>query len=114
MSTYEGICKYCGSMQPIIAENQFEADKLISKTCNCKGAEEEEKIERICENAEAIAEGLEPAVKDMLTTVGCMIHKGVMNKVSVKVENITLTVSINSNDQVVFSRKETTEKKLQD
>lgn len=112
--TYEGTCKYCGSMQPILAVSQEEADNLISRTCSCDGAAEEERVDRICKNAEEISKGLEAPIKDILATIGCLVQQGVMNKATFKVENVTLTVSINANDQVKFKRKETSEKELQD
>lgn len=112
--TYEGICKYCGEIQPIMARSQEEADMLISRTCKCNGAEEEGKRDRICVNAEKITEGLDPAITSMMATIGCFIQSGIISKATIKVENITLSVSINSNDQVKFKRKETNEKELQD
>lgn len=112
--TYEGICKYCGEIQPIMAQSQEEADMLISRVCKCRGAEEEDKRDRICANAEEITEGLDPAITSMMATIGCFIQSGVISKATIKVENITLSVSINSNDQVKFKRKETCEKELQD
>lgn len=112
--TYEGICKYCGSMQPVMARDQAEADMLISRMCTCKGAEEQDKRDRICANASEITEGLDPAITSMMATIGCFVQSGIISKATIKVENITLNVSINANDQVKFKRKETSEKELQD
>lgn len=39
--TYEGVCRYCGQLQTVIANSQEEADHIITETCNCQGAEYE-------------------------------------------------------------------------
>lgn len=114
MGTYEGICKYCGNVQPIMASSQEEADMLISKACSCNGAEAEDKFDRICKNAKEITEGLEPAITDAMITLGRFIQYGIIDKVTIKVQDATLTISTNAHDQIKFKRKETAEKELLD
>ena len=35
MNTYEGVCRYCGSMINIMANSQEEADRLATESCKC-------------------------------------------------------------------------------
>ena len=36
MNTYEGVCRYCGSMINIMANSQEEADRLATESCKCE------------------------------------------------------------------------------
>lgn len=114
MNTYEGICRYCGDMKLIIAESQEAADNIISAGCSCGGADEDQKIKKICENAKEIAEGLEPIITDILCTLGALMPKEVLSKVTLDIGHVKITAQINSKGQVKFKRKETKEKELQD
>ena len=35
MNTYEGVCRYCGSIVSIMADSQEEADQLVTEKCTC-------------------------------------------------------------------------------
>lgn len=50
MGTYEGICRYCGSIVSVIAKSQEEADVIASKECGCEGGVLEAKREKLLEN----------------------------------------------------------------
>lgn len=37
MMTYQGVCKHCGWIQPVMAESQEAADAIIARKCSCWG-----------------------------------------------------------------------------
>ena len=43
MNTYDGRCLYCGIVQPIMAESQEEADRLITKNVTAAVQQNREK-----------------------------------------------------------------------
>ena len=55
MDTYQGTCKYCGEVKPIMAESQEEADERVSKDCTCGGAKSEEIKAKLMANINFIA-----------------------------------------------------------
>lgn len=55
MDTYQGTCKYCGEVKPIMAESQDAADERVSKDCTCGGAKLEELKARLMANINFIA-----------------------------------------------------------
>ena len=50
MANFEGVCKYCGNMQPILAADQIDANLKISETCKCKGYLKEKQHDRMLKN----------------------------------------------------------------
>lgn len=50
MGTYEGTCRYCGSLVSVIANSQEEADMVASKECGCENGILEMKREKLFEN----------------------------------------------------------------
>lgn len=50
MNTYEGTCRYCGNIQPVMAMDQIDADEKISEECSCGGAELEKREKRLMQN----------------------------------------------------------------
>ena len=88
MDTYQGTCKYCGEVKPIMAESQDAADERVSKDCTCGGAKLEELKARLMANINFIArrnEGKalnqlsEEQVK-MLKRAGSAIVDGILDK----------------------------------
>lgn len=57
MDTYQGTCKYCGAVQPIMAVSQEAADEEMSNTCDCRGAEMEQKQIMLMQQISYIAQG---------------------------------------------------------
>ncbi len=58
MDTYEGRCKYCGEIQPVMTMDQIDADEKISECCKCDGANFEKKKAQFPENLDyTIGEG---------------------------------------------------------
>lgn len=52
MNTYEGTCRYCGNIQPVMAMDQIDADEQISEKCSCGGAELEKRKKRLLQNVQ--------------------------------------------------------------
>ena len=57
MDTYQGTCKYCGAVQPIMAESQEAADEQISAKCDCGSASTAQKKAKLMERINYIAAG---------------------------------------------------------
>lgn len=55
MKTYQGVCKYCGNIQPVMASTQEEADEIVSGKCDCGVAKTEEKKTKLMERINYIA-----------------------------------------------------------
>ena len=54
MNTFEGVCRYCGSMVSILADSQEEADELVTRQCTCEASELEKKKARLMENIKEV------------------------------------------------------------
>lgn len=115
MTTFEGICKFCGSMQPVMAESQEEANVLVSKSCTCAGAEWEEKKEKLRQAIDDVAGegctiyGMRPMsepVADMLQEAGVQVMNGKISKVTVGVDGVNITINLSSKGQVKVKRTE--------
>ena len=55
MNIYQGICKYCGNTQPVMAESQEAANEIVSGKCDCGAAAAEEKKAKLMERINYIA-----------------------------------------------------------
>ena len=56
MNTYEGVCRYCGSIVSIMADSQEEADQLVTEKCTCEASELDRKRDCLMKNIEDIRE----------------------------------------------------------
>lgn len=115
MKTFEGICKFCGSMQPVMAGSQEEANVLVSKSCTCAGAEWEEKKEKLRQAIDDVAGegctiyGLRPMsepVVELLQDAGTQVMNGKISKVNVGVDGVNITINLSSKGQVKVKRTE--------
>ncbi len=100
MDTYEGVCKYCGETQPIMAMDQMDANEKISEQCACGGAEMERRKNRLLENvketagAEAANFGhkqLAPEQEKLIEEMALAVFHGHAAKVTCKFEGTTIT-----------------------
>lgn len=89
MDTYQGICKYCGEQQPIMAEDQTDADEQVSNKCDCGGAAKEQIKAKLMSRIIYIAKGdydptftelSEPMIK-ILKTAGNDILEGMYGQI---------------------------------
>lgn len=98
MNTYEGICKYCGSLMSVIAVSQEAANMVASKNCTCDGARMEEKRERLVANIETICEGGRGMRKMEIQEVEALKHMAMyvlqedVDSISVSYEHSTIKV----------------------
>ena len=115
MNTYEGECKYCGNIQPIMAMDQTDADEKISEQCECKGAEREREKEMLLQNLEdmigesAIESGfhpVEPEQKEILENMALAVFYGKLKSVSAKIGGSTISI-VRAADKTKIKRAET-------
>lgn len=77
MDTYQAKCKYCGNEQPIMAENQEDADEEMSNKCECGSASTEQKKAKLMERINYICKGAyNPALIELTLDQTEMIRQG--------------------------------------
>lgn len=115
MSTYEGVCKYCGSIQPIMAMDQTDADEKISMECSCGGAELERRLNCLKQNIkmiageEAVEFGYRPLSEDQEQLVEDMafaVFHGKAEKITLKIENVNISIK-DADGRVKIQRSDT-------
>ena len=89
MNTYEGVCRYCGSIVSIMANSQEEADQLVTEKCTCEASELDRKrdclmknIEDICENSQSMR-AMEREEIDAVLLIGAQMFKADINSVQI-------------------------------
>lgn len=116
MMTLEGVCRYCGNMQPVMAADQIDADNKISEACSCGGEEKEKRRLRVLENIETIAgeaaanmgfNAVDADILYWLKRAGEMILDGGMDKASAEVDGTKIVITINSKGDVKIKRSRT-------
>lgn len=116
MMTLEGVCRYCGNMQPVMAADQIDADNKISEGCSCGGAAKERRKIRVLENIEAIAGeeavnmGFAAVNGDTLLWLkraGEMVLNGEMDKASTEIDGTKITIAITRKGDVEIKRSRT-------
>ena len=121
MSLFEGTCKYCGSVQPIMAADQIDADEKVSDDCECGGAELDNKRKAMYKNLDAVCgedavkAGMAPLDEEQMEIakyVGNAVLKGQLTSASLKINNTTLSFNIaldklkvSRNKKIKFSRE---------
>jgi len=117
MGNYEGICRYCGTVddRQRIAASQEEANNLFSMECECDGAELAEKRLRMNMNINelfrelASQHGLKkiplPGV-ELIRVIGEMVLTGQINSAVVDAKGVKVNVSLGKED-VKLKRTET-------
>jgi hypothetical protein len=110
---YEGICKYCGQITPVLANTQKEADMLVTEECDCTGADAKKRKEAVEKNAELIVENKDEDIINILRTAGMMILEGRINQLTLSVGEVKYKVGENSKGQIKFTRTKTKQEELQ-
>lgn len=117
MDTYSGVCKYCGSVQPIMAMDQADANKKISEECACGGATREKRLERLKQNVREVAgeeavefgyRQLSESQEELVEALALAVFDGKAEKITFKTENVN--ISIKDNDGRVKIRRSDTNK----
>ncbi|MDD2218242.1 MAG: hypothetical protein PHX63_07435 [Eubacteriales bacterium] len=101
METYQGICRYCGEIQPVMAVDQVDADNKISDTCACGGATTEKRrkamnknIEKICGSG-AVGCGfyeVEPYTREIINKAAEAVLLGHISAAGLELEDSTLSI----------------------
>lgn len=121
MNTYEGQCKYCGNIQPIMAMDQIDANEKISEQCECKGAERERKKEMLLQNLEdvtgenAIELGFRPVgpeQKEILENMALAVFYGKLKSASTKIGGSTISI-VHAADKTKIKRTDTKSQQLE-
>ncbi len=115
MMTYQGTCKHCGWVQPVMAESQEAADGIIEKKCSCGGYERGSRLLQL--NAalrDTVGEecgvyDLQPLEEDIVTflyTAGALVVDNRIQKMPVDVDGATVKISVSPKGVVKVDRKE--------
>ena len=116
MNTYEGKCKYCGQIQPVMASSEAAADEIITRKCECGAAQREMRVEQLRLNINDVAgEGcgiyghdpLEARTVDFLNVVAVMVMDDEIQQASITTAGTKITISANSKGAVRIRRTST-------
>lgn len=116
MMAMEGRCRYCGTIQPVMAADQIDADNKISADCSCGGSAREKKRLQILDNIDAIAGedaasmGFSSVHGDTLLWLkraGEMILDGIVDKIGVEIDGTKITIAITGKGDVKIKRSQT-------
>ena len=111
---YDGVCRYCGKIERIIAESQDTADNLVTERCNCMGATIDRRLEANEKNARAISQGEPSEITDMLIRLANMILYKKISAVQISIEKTKYKIAENGKGQIEFTKTETEQTKLQE
>lgn len=115
METYQGICIYCGTVQPVMAKSQSDADSIITRKCSCGGYEHETRISQLdaallnTVGEECSIYNMEPLdieVVNFLREAGVRVADNLIQRISVNVNGSTVKISVNSKGVVKVDRVE--------
>lgn len=120
--SHEGICKYCGNIQPVLAVDQIDADNKISDSCVCGGAAKERQWNGILKNIEAllgdkaVERGFVQAQPEQIDLVKHAAHEileGNIGKASMSIENTTVSITVTGKGFIKLSRQYTKQTALE-
>lgn len=115
MNTYEGECKYCGNIQPIMAMDQTDADEKISEDCTCGGAERERRKTVMIQNLENVIgknagesgfKQVEPEQEGIITEMALNVFHGILRSANCKIGNSVINIT-NTAGKVKIKRTDT-------
>ena len=115
MTTYQGVCKHCGLIQPVMAESQEAADAIIARKCSCGGYEREGRLLQLKEALLGTVgedcsiydlQPLEEDVVDFLYAAGVLVVENRMQKISVEVDGTAIKIGVNAKGAVKVTRGE--------
>ena len=114
MSTLVGKCKYCGTEQTVIADNQKDADRQVTDACGCDGVDIARKKEQLHIICDAIAgelapdngfDAVSPEIYPTILEIGDTVVEGKFAAASIKVDGTVISFSRNSKGKVQANRK---------
>lgn len=115
MQTFEGTCRFCGQIQPVMAESFEAADLIVTDRCNCDGAALEKRKACLRENIVEVAGSgcekygfnpLDIEIIDLIYAAGVMVMNDEVQQISICADGTVVKISINTKGQVKVTRKE--------
>lgn len=85
MNTYEGVCRYCGSIINIMANSQEEADRLATESCKCEASELDRKRDCLMKN-------MEREEIDAVLLIGDQMFKADINSVQIGFDHSSIRI----------------------
>lgn len=113
---FEGICRFCGQIQAVKAQDQAEADEIATKHCNCDDSKRYQKAEKLKDNLNLIAGdgctafGYLPVKDNVLMSIidiSNLVIDGAAQAISINVDNTVIKISANTKGDIKANRKET-------
>jgi|GEM_PF-3476118 len=113
--TLEGICKYCGNKQPVMAADQKDADIKITNECDCGGAKKEKTHKAMLKNLENTVgdkaseygfREVSPQQRKAIDALAEAVFNEHIEKASINVDHTVLTIAM-VKDKVRIIRKKT-------
>lgn len=111
---FEGVCRYCGEINPIMAADQRDADLKISDKCSCGGVKIEKKIiclrksiEEFCGNETKTANFamVDRQVVEQLKNMGELVIKQKIQEITIKVNGETIKIKATQSYGAKIERK---------
>jgi len=102
MQVFDGRCKFCGRIQPIMAMDQIDANEKITDECPCGKAVMERKEKSLYQKLsfaigdDAEKAGLQrvsPEQEELITKAALAVLYEVMDKVTFKVDGMTVSIT---------------------
>lgn len=115
MNIFEGVCRYCGDVKPVMANSQEEADDAISTKCTCPEALLEDRKEQLLQNLqltigpaceESGFDAFEADIVEAITSLARLVLQDRLQQVSIAHGKTTLKIAINTKGQVKITRTE--------
>ena len=122
MSNYEGTCKYCGDIQPVLAVDQIDADNKISEKCSCGRAAKERQWKGILKNIDqllgdkAVERGFSQAQPEQIELVKHVAHEMQESRIGnakMSIENTTVSITMTAKGFIKITRQYTKQTALE-
>lgn len=112
ISVLNGVCRFCGSLEQVIAMSQEEADAMVTDKCTCWMSRRQSEYDRMITGINVIAnrsgdnqrfEPLDINKYNILITLGEMIFRREMSKVVIDLPDSRVVIA-GKKDSVAASR----------
>lgn len=122
MCTHQGVCKYCGNVQPVLAADQIDADNKISDSCLCGGAAKEKQWNGILKNIDqllgekAVERGYVQAYPEQIELVKHAAHEILESRIGsvrMTIENTTVSITVTAKGFIKLTRQYTKQTALE-
>nr|WP_315022935.1 hypothetical protein [uncultured Aminipila sp.] len=122
MYTHDGICRFCGNIQPVLAVDQIDADNKISDSCSCGGAAKERQWNGILKNIDqllgdkAVERGFVQAQPEQIELVKHAAHEILESNIGsarMSIENTTVSITVTARGFIKLTRQYTKQTALE-